>query len=164
MTITFHPDADPLEVATIRADKAISLARQGCRERAMLEIVQGRARLRRTGLATCPTSQEVRRRLRAAEAVVDGLDVDADYAICDASGRKWKPVTEGDSITDGIVFVPEAPGEIRHAHRGAGRRASRRTRPRRSRLRLCRHRRCDALVPVRGLLPARIAAKSEHGG
>lgn len=119
MTITFHPDADPLEVATIRADKAISLARQGCRERAMLEIVQGRARLRRTGLATCPTSQEVRRRLRAAEAVVDGLDVDADYAICDASGRKWKPVTEGDSITDGIVFVPEGLPERYDTHTGA---------------------------------------------
>lgn len=118
MTATFPPDADPLEVATTRADRAITLARGGHRQRAMMEIVQGRARLRRTGLADCPTSQEVRRRLRAAEAVVDGLDVDADYLICDPTGRKWRPVTETDTVTGGVVFVPEGLPERYSADSG----------------------------------------------
>lgn len=104
---TAQTRTDPLEVACAKADKAIALARTGERQRGMLAIVEGRARLRRTGLDNCPSSHEARRRLRAAEAVIDGLDVDDSYAICDRTGRNWRPVTDTDVIDGGEVFVPE---------------------------------------------------------
>lgn len=113
MTATAQPhtagpvDRCPLEVAADKADKAIALVRAGHRQRAMAAIVEGRARLRRAGLADSPSSQEVRRRLCAAEAAVDGLEVDCDYVICDGTGRRWRPVTDTDVITGGQVFVPD---------------------------------------------------------
>lgn len=112
MTATAQPQAPaldtcPLEVAAAKADKAIAVTRAGDRQRGMMAIVEGRARLRRSGLADCPSSQEVRRRLRAAEAIIDGLEVDDNYAICDSTGRKWRPVAGSDTIDGGEVFVPD---------------------------------------------------------
>lgn len=112
MTATAQPQAAapatcPLDVAAAKADRAIELVRAGNGQRAMLAIVEGRARLRRSGLAECPSSQEVRRRLRAAEAAVDGLEVDDNYNICDSTGRRWRPATARDTVDGGEVYVPE---------------------------------------------------------
>lgn len=112
MTATAQPQTIqlatcPLEVAAAKADKAIALARAGNRQGGLMAIVEGRARLRRTGLTDCPSSQEARRRLQAAEAVIDGLEVDSNYAICDSTGRRWRPVTDADAVDGGEVFVPD---------------------------------------------------------
>lgn len=107
MTTTPPPLTAPLDVADHQSSKALSSARCGLTQRALQAMAHARAALRRGGLDNCPTARESLDRLEAAQAVLDGLDVDTDGKLRDDTGRRWRPATTGDSITGGLVFVPD---------------------------------------------------------